>query len=142
MNNGVTITVNAETAAALGKLQEFFTKGAEGFGEVVKAGDFLKELGGQIAAAFSVGAIVEFTKEAIDAAEGLKILNQQTGLTIETLSSLKEVGDKTRDGFGGMSVALTHFSQALGVAIRQGGASAQAFRDLIGVEGLRGVATG
>lgn len=138
----VTVTVNAETAEALSKLQEFFKKGTEGFGEVVRAGDFLREMGGRIAAAFSIGAIVEFTREAINAAEGLKILSIEGGYTVRFLSNIKEGADKTRDGFGGMTLALTHFSQALGMAIRQGGASAQGFRDLIGTEGLAGFATG
>jgi len=54
------------------------------------AGEFLKEWAGQIAAAFSVGALVEFTREAINAAEGLKILSEQGGFSVKMLSALRE----------------------------------------------------
>lgn len=138
----VTVTVNAETKEAQNALQKFFEHGTEGFNEVTKAGEFLKELGGRLAAAFTVGAIVDFTKEAINLAESLKILKVETGFSIEFLSSLREKADKTKEGFAGITLNLTHFSQALGMAIRQGGESARGFRDLIGTEGLAGFASG
>jgi len=134
----VTLTITGDTSSAESALKQL----QHAFNETTKAAEFLREVGSKIAAAFTIGAIVEFTREAINAAENIKILKEQTGLSIETLAGLKEAADKTREGFGGMSLALTHFSQALGVALRQGGGSAQAFRDLIGVEGLAGVASG
>jgi hypothetical protein len=138
----VTVTITADTAKAAEKLAEFFNKAGEGLEHLSGAGEFLSEWGSKIAAAFSIGAIVEFTREAINSAEELKVLSQQTGLSIKLLSSLREEAGKTREGFEGMQMSLGHFSQALGQAIRLGGESARGFRDLIGTQSLAQFAAG
>jgi hypothetical protein len=138
----VTITVNAETQAAAARIAEFFRGTGEGLERLSGASEFLKEWGQRIVAAFTVGAIVEFTREMINAAENLKILNEQGGFSLKMLSSLREASSKTREGFEGVSQSLLFFSRALGEAERNGGQVRQAFRDLIGSANLEAFATG
>jgi hypothetical protein len=138
----VTITVNAETQAAAARIAEFFRGTGEGLERLSGASEFLKEWGQRIATAFTVGALVEFTREMINAAENLKILNEQGGFSVKMLSSLREASGKTREGFEGVSQALLFFSRALGEAERNGGEVRQAFRQLIGSQELVDFANG
>jgi hypothetical protein len=138
----VTVTVNANTSQAEQKLAQFFAHTAEGLEHLSGFGEFFREWGAQIASAISVGALVEFAREAINTAEGIKILSQQTGISIETLAKLREAATKLPGGFESVQLALNHFSQRLGMAVRMGGDSSKVFRDLIGGQSLSEFANG
>lgn len=142
MSQGITITVNAETAAAVSKLQSFFDNVDGNLKKVAGMGSFLEGIGGKLASLFTVGAVVEFTREAINAAAALKTLSRETGVTVEMLSSLREEAGKAGKDFAGVGNSLGNLANALGGALKQGGASAKVFRDLLGVNVLREFSTG
>src|SRR5437660_191347 len=141
-SKGITITIDAATEDAARKLQDFFKSGTEGFDRFVRGSEFLSELGGRIAAAFSVGALVEFGREAINAAAGLQRLSQETGFAVSTLSALREMAGSVSGGFEEITTNLGIFSTKLGEAVRIGGSASLAFRELIGRESLGQFAAG
>ncbi|HWQ92545.1 MAG TPA: hypothetical protein VN673_12805 [Clostridia bacterium] len=136
----VTITVDADTASAIRKLEDFFKNATAGFENIAAIGPMLSRIGPALAGVFSVASVVSFTREAINAGEALHNLNKETGMTLRLLSSIKEEAEEAGKEFAVVGQALGQFSNSLGTAIRQGGNAANAFRDLIGTEGLRGFA--
>jgi len=130
MGQGITITVSAETAAAAKRMQDFFAGATEGIQRMTGVGSFLAELGGKIAAAFTVGAIVNFTREQVNLEEEIGRVAQKTGLEISTLSALKEQAEIVGVNFGELNGSLGLFSDKVFGAVRQGGQAAQVFRDL------------
>jgi hypothetical protein len=142
MSQGITVSINADSAAAEQRVVEFFKRFTEGANQLSGVSEFFSDLKGKILAAFTVGAITEFVGEIINGAEALKSLNTETGVSLQLLSALKEKANATRLGFAGVAQELGQFSNRLGLAIRQGGEAARPFRDLIGVEGLAGFASG
>jgi len=130
MSQGITFTINAETAEAAARVTEFFKSAGEGFEKLSGAGDFLSEIGGKIAAAFTVGAIVEFTREAINSAEQMGKLAQKTGQTIQTLNGLREQAHQLGISFEEVGTTMGIFSDKTFAAVRMGGQAGQVFRDL------------
>jgi hypothetical protein len=127
---GVTITVNAETAEAAERLQRFFEGAVEGFEHISKASEFFEELAGKFIAAFSIGAIVEFTREAINTAETIGTLSRQVGFSITTLAALKSQANANNIQFEELRMGLTHFNDVLNQAREHGGDAMQMFRNL------------
>jgi len=116
----VTITVNAETAEALSKLQEVFAKATEGIAGMVK----------EFAALASVEGLHRIIDTVAEAEEALGRLSQKTGLMVETLSALGRQAYLTGAGAEMMNVSLGLFATKVEAAGREGGQAAQAFRDL------------
>jgi hypothetical protein len=141
-SQGITVTIHADTEEALSKLQGFFSHFGEGLREMSGAGEFLGEMKGKLLAVLSIGALVEFGREAINAAEGLQILSKQTGVSVEMLSALREKASDMRGGFEAIQQSLGMFSNQLGTAVRLGGQVRQSFQDLLGNDGLSGFASG
>lgn len=52
-------------------------------------GDLLDGLAGKFAAAFSIGAMIEFTSSAIESAASLERMSETAGISVEALSSLR-----------------------------------------------------
>lgn len=130
MSAGITLTVNAESEEAAAKLQEFFSSAAEGFDKLSGAGEFLQELGGKLIAAFSIGALVEFTREAINTAEAIGTLSRQVGFSIETLAALKTQANANGIAWEELRLGLTHFNEVLKEAKQNGGEAMDRFRGL------------
>jgi hypothetical protein len=126
----ITLTVNADTAAALARMEEFFKRSTEGVNELAGASRFLTELGEKIAGVFAVGALVEFTREAINTAAALDILSKQTGLAIQTLAGLRGQAIANGVPFEELTASLGIFSQRIFMAVQQGGTMNRVFRDL------------
>lgn len=129
-SQGITFTITADTAEAAQKVQEFFGRTSEGLNRMVGLGPYLEELGAKIAAAFTVGALVEFTREAINTAENLGRMADKTGLAINTLSALREQAIKLGTPMDQLQMSLGLFADKIYMAVRQGGQAAQVFRDL------------
>lgn len=127
---GVTITVNAESGAAAENLQRFFNGAVAGFDKLSGATRFLEELAGKIIAGLSVAAIVEFTREAINAAEAMGRLSRQVGFSLDSLSALKTLANENGIQFEELRLGLTHFNEVLNNAAQQGGEAMQSFRNL------------
>lgn len=72
-------TYNATFRAATDSLSKF-SKSIE---------DQFKDLGGTIAAAFTIDSIFEFTKNALESAASLQKLSQAAGVSVESISSLQ-----------------------------------------------------
>jgi len=140
--NGITITINADTKEALARMKEFFGEMNEGMDRLGGIGEFLEEIGGKLAVLFTVGAIVEFTREAINAAEALGKISSNTGISIALLSSLREEANKTRAGFEAASMGLEMFSRNLGSAMKSGGQALQPFREMLGIDAMRQFSSG
>ena len=71
---------------ATGKL-ETFEKEQEGALSELK--EQFSEIGGKIAAAFTVDKLIEFTSEAIESAASLEKMSQSTGIGVEALGALR-----------------------------------------------------
>jgi hypothetical protein len=129
-STGITITFNAETEEALSQVRDFFASTQEGLDRISGASEFLGELGEKIAAAFTVGALVEFTREAINAADEMGHLHEQTGISIETLNALKKIAEGTRLSFEELTTGLNLFNNRIGEALQLGGQARRPFDDL------------
>ena len=88
MATPVVIQIVADSEGAAGKIKEFFSGFQNGLNQVAGASQFLGGMAKQLAAAFSVAAIVEFTRRAISNAEEVGKMAQRTGIATETLSEL------------------------------------------------------
>ena len=71
---------------ATGKLEKF-EKEQEGALSEIK--EQFAEIGGKIAAAFTVDKLIEFTSEAIESAASLEKMSQSTGIGVEALGALR-----------------------------------------------------
>jgi len=129
-NQGITLTINAETAEAAAKLQQFFNGLNENVAKLSGVGSLLEGLGARLAAVFSAGALVEFTRSAINTAEQMGNMAEKTGLALSTLNALREQAHQLGIPFESLNFALGMFSDKIFMAIRQGGIAAQGFRDL------------
>jgi lambda family phage tail tape measure protein len=112
------------------RFEDFNHRVKDGVDEVGGAAKFIHELGGKIAAAFTVGALVEFGRESINAAEALGKLSQKSGLAIQTLDGLRKQAVELGIPAEELNGSLGLFSDKVYSAARQGGAAAQTFRDL------------
>lgn len=132
---GVTIRVDAETSEAQSRLERFFAGVNGGLGAL--SGLWAK-LGGVLA----VGTFIRLEQQAIGAMTALQELSRETGISVGLLSGLREEAEDAGQDFAQLTTALRQFGNQLGTAVRQGGQAAEAFRDLIGTEGLRAFASG
>jgi len=133
MSEGITLRINADTAEAAARLEKFFSGTIGGFDSLTRATEFLSGIGAKIAAAFSVGEMVAFTRESINTAEQIGKLAEKTGLLIETITALKKEGHELGVSFEQLSLSLGLFADKIFIALRMGGQAGQVFRDL-GVE--------
>lgn len=139
MSQGITIQVTAQTADAAQRLQQFFTGLNGNLNKMTGLGSYLEGLGAKLAAVFTVGTMVAFTREAINAAEALGKLSEKTGLAVETLSAFEKAAHAVGVPLEGIQVGLGLFADKIYSAVRQGGAALQTFRDLrIGLLNLDG----
>lgn len=79
---------------------------AKSFG-VVKAGVV------GLASAFSVGFVVDFVRQAVNAVDALNDLKDATGASIENISALEDVAARTGTKFETVGTALVKFNAAL-----------------------------
>jgi hypothetical protein len=129
-SNGIELTIHAQTEEAAARIKEFFSGVGEHLNELSGASEFLSEWGQRIAAAFTIGAIVDFTKEAINLAEAMGKLQQQTGLSIETLNGLQRAAGELGVSFDQVHISIGLFSDRIYTAVRQGGFALKTFHDL------------
>ncbi len=130
MSDGITITVNAQSEEAAARLQEFFNGALEGIDKLSGAGALLEELGGKLIAALSIGALIDFTKEAINTAEAMGTLSRQVGISIQTLAALKTEANANGIAWEELRMSLTHFNSVLEEARLHGGPMLDVFRTL------------
>lgn len=128
--NGITITVDAKTAEAAAKLQAFFKNAVGGVDRLVGAGQLLSGLGSKIAAAFTIGALVNFERHAINVADELNKLSQRTGVAVDLLDALRRQGEIADLSFGELANGLGLLNDRIYTAATRGGEAAQVFRDL------------
>src|ERR1051325_4226323 len=72
---------------------------------------FAQRAAGALGAAFSVGALVEFTRRAIDAADALGKMAQRTGVAIQQLSGLGAVADADEVSLQSLQLAIKGLSE-------------------------------
>lgn len=110
------------------------------------AGASLKAALAPLAAALSVGAIVTFVRNTVDAVDALNDVADVTGATIENISALQEVAMRTGTAIETVEGALLKFNQVLSSAkpdseadraLRAIGLSAQELREQDPAEALR-----
>ncbi len=127
---GITITINAETAQAAAKMGQFFAGLNANLGKLGGMGSMFQELATKLAAVFTVGALVRFGKQAIDTAEQVEKLSQKTGLAVTTISAFQEAARKLGTPFESLTISLGMFSDKVYTAVRQGGNALLTFREL------------
>lgn len=130
MSQGITITINAETAEAAAKVGQFFNGLNDNISRMTGLGSALEEFGQKIAAIFTVGALIDFTKETINTAEQLGKLAQKTGVSLNTLSALRAEANRLGTPFEELQFAIGMFSDKLFQAVKVGGPALQTFREL------------
>ncbi len=135
----VSITVDAHTAEAAAKLQDFFGGMSHGLEKITKIGDLASEIGKKLALLFSVGAIVQFTEKAIQAEVAMGDLAENTGMLITELNGVKKLAKETKLSFEQVDLGLGFFSDRIFQAVKVGGQSAATFRDIgVAVTDLNG----
>ena len=90
-------------------------------GNIARMTGSLKGIAGPLAAAFSVGAIVNFSRNVMNAADSLTDLSAVTGFTVEQLSSLSNAAQLN----GSSAEALQQGLVRLSKSIAEAGAGAQ-----------------
>ena len=91
-------------------------------------GSKLAGVGGIIAGAFTVGAIVDFGKQTFELADNLVTLSEKTGQSTDTLQKLRYAAEQTGASTQGMDSALVKFNRTLGNSISSG--KDKIFKDL------------
>src|SRR5579884_3261642 len=129
-SKGITITINAATDEALAKLNQFFGGLTKQLNGLTQASSFLSGLGEKIAAAFTVAALVDQFKKAIDGAEDFGKAVQKTSLSIKALGALKVLGDQNNISFEMLTLSMGMLNEKIFEAVRMGGDLARPFRDL------------
>ena len=127
MSDGITITINAATEEAAVKLKQFFNGINQAAGSLA---DFFDGFGEKLAAAFTLGALIEEFKHAVDTAEEFGKAVEKTGLSVRALNALKILGEENRIPFEELTMALAMFNDKIFLAARMGGDAARVFRDL------------
>ena len=106
-------------------------------------------IGAKLAAAFTVGALVQWFRATTDGLDRLNDLKDATGASIENLSALDDIGRRTGTSFDTMSSIVVKFNSALKDADASKGAGAvlksmnldiEALKRLDPAEALRQVA--
>ena len=129
---GIVIKIDAQSSEAAAKLQQFFNGVTGGLDKLTSAASFIEGLGAKIAGVFTLGAMVNFTRGAIDAADAMQKLSDRTGVAVTTLGALKQLGASRDLQFEQINVGLNLFNARLFAAAHQGGPVMQVFRDLGG----------
>ena len=129
---GITIKIDANSAAAAAQLQQFFNGVTAGLNKLTAASSFIEGLGAQLAGLFTVGAMVKFTQDAINSADAMEKLSERTGVAVNTLGALKQLGASRDLSFEQINTGLSMFNARLFAAAHQGGPVMQIFRDLGG----------
>lgn len=129
-SQGITITVNAETAQAAQKFTQLFSGLNQGFTQLSGFAAAFQNMWKVTAAAVTVTSIAGFTRSAINSMEAMGKLSEKTGVAVTTLNALKEQAERAGTPFEELSQTIGIFSDKLYTAVRQGGQSAQVFRDL------------
>jgi TP901 family phage tail tape measure protein len=99
-------------------------------GVVQRANGVLARFGGALAAAFSVGAIIRFTRQAISSADEIGKWSQRIGIATESLSALKFQAEAAGIGIGSFQTALDQLSRTVGGAARGQGEYVQTLQRL------------
>lgn len=106
----------------------------EAMAEIKNIGKEITSFAGELAAAFGIGfsieKIVDFTREAINSAEALGRLSQQSGFTVSTLEAIRKQADDTGISFEEMQSSLVLFVAKMQDAREKGGAAMDVFRGL------------
>lgn len=105
-NQGITFTVNAETAAAAAKLTEFFNGVSKNLEAIGKMGEVFDGIGSKLEAIASAAALVEFSRDAIQAGRSLAQLNEV----------IKSTGQASAEFSDQLEQQRTALSKATGVA--------------------------
>jgi hypothetical protein len=95
-----------------------------------KAADDVKAAFAGMATGLSVAALIDFTKNTIDAAAKLRDLSVQAGMTVESLSGLAAVGKATGTGADMITAASNKLSKALATSNEESKGAATALKAL------------
>lgn len=98
--------------------------------EMQRYADLVKGALGGIAAGLTLGAFKQMVTDSIDAAEALHDLAIQTGVTVEGLSAMAEVGRTTGTSAEAIGAAINKMGKNLAVANEESKGAAQAIKAL------------
>lgn len=99
---------------------------------IARAADLAKTVLAGFGAALSVGAVVTFTRDVINAASALDDLSDVTGSTVEDLSRLNNIAKVSGQSFDDFQTALTKLATKLGNSDDESKKATEALR-LLGV---------
>ena len=102
----LTVQIGSEVSGFLRGMQE-----AQGRLNVFAGA--LQRLGGQLAAALSVGGLVRFTKQAIDTADAMGKAAERVGMSVEQFSALNFAAGQSEVSMQELQLAMRQFSEYL-----------------------------
>src|SRR3989304_4718418 len=91
-------------------------------------GSGLASVGGMIVEAFSVDAIIDFSKQTFELADSLVTLSEKTGQSTDTIQKLHYAAEQTGASAQSMDSALIKLNSTLGDSISSG--KDKVFKDL------------
>ncbi|MEO5804705.1 MAG: hypothetical protein ABIR24_14360, partial [Verrucomicrobiota bacterium] len=134
----ITVQVNAETAGAVANLEKII-------GSVHRLsglGDFVSGLGARLAAAFTVGAVVKLTENAIRLDDEMGKMAERVGIGVQELSKLAYAAKLADVEAGEFEFGLKSFNkqiaegselfQTLGIELRNADGSLRSTSDILG----------
>ncbi len=98
--------------------------------EMQRYADFAKAALGGIAAGLTLGAFKQMVQDSIDAVDALDDLSIQTGITVETLSALGDVGRISGVGLDTIAGSVLRMGKNLAVANEESKGAAEAIKAL------------
>jgi hypothetical protein len=109
-NAGITITINAETAAAAARMQQFFESANRGLGRM---SSFIAELSGPLAALVSAGGFVALARDAINLSDAFGKMGRAAGVTTEEFAGLAYAAERNDLQLEPLRAGLKGFAEYL-----------------------------
>ncbi len=122
----IKIRVDADTSAAAIGLDKI----TAGLQRMSGIGDLMQRFAGQLAAVFTVGSIIKFTHDQIEAADAAGKMAQKTGATVESLSTLGFAAKLANVEQGELNVGLRTLANQLDAAVKGGKEAGSVFASL------------
>lgn len=108
MSQDISVVLNLKTANALEQLTQF---GEQAQQKLERLAEFAKEVA-EAYGAFEIGAkFTEGVHEALELEEAINLLNQQTGISVDLIESLRERASELEISFEGVQVTLQRFGR-------------------------------
>lgn len=124
------LRVSNQLASNTAKMNSSLAKVQESGASLTKTLDAMKGVLVQLGVAFSIGAIVKFAKDTLDAAANLQHLSERLNISVESLSELQYVAKITDVSFDSLTRSMSFMVRTIGEAQRGTKAAVDVFAEL------------